>query len=58
MVKGSIGNQNGQMIYRWNALNEENILEQFISDLVYCISLALKEKEISCEIQLGNSGSN
>jgi hypothetical protein len=50
MVKCSNGNEKLQIIYRWKAIDEENTLEQFIFSLVHCKSLALKEKEIGCEV--------
>jgi hypothetical protein len=33
-----------QMIYRWKALGEKNMLEQFIFSIVYCASLAWEMK--------------
>jgi hypothetical protein len=43
-----------QIIYRWKALSEENILEQFIFGFMHCESLAFKEKELGYEVQLNN----
>jgi hypothetical protein len=45
MEKGSNGNENLQVIYRWKALGKENTLGQFISGFKYCTSLASKGKE-------------
>jgi hypothetical protein len=42
--KNEILNGNLQIIRRWKALGEENMLEQFISSMIYCASLAWKMK--------------
>jgi hypothetical protein len=44
MEEQSIGYGILQIIRRWKALNEENILEQLIFSLVSCESLALEMK--------------
>jgi hypothetical protein len=54
MKKGTNDDEKLQIIYRWKALSEENILEQFIFGLVHCKSLILKGKEIGYGVQLGN----
>jgi hypothetical protein len=46
MEKGSNGDEKLQIIYRWKALGEENILEQFIFGFIHCASLASEEKGI------------
>jgi hypothetical protein len=58
MERNSNGDGILQIIYRWKDLTEENSLKQLISKMEHCTSLALKEKEIGCEVQLGNLGSN
>jgi hypothetical protein len=42
--KNGILNENLQIIRRWKALGEENMLVQFIFSMVYCASLAWKIK--------------
>jgi hypothetical protein len=49
-----IGNENLQIIYRWKALTKESSLKQLFLKMVYCTSLTSEEKEIGCEVQLGN----
>jgi hypothetical protein len=58
MGESTIGDENLQTIYRWIALTEENILEWFISSFMRCTLLALKGKEIRCDVQLGDLGNN
>jgi hypothetical protein len=56
MEKISIGYENLQTIYQRKALGEENTVEHIIFSLMCYKSLASKEKEIGCGIQLGDLG--
>jgi hypothetical protein len=44
MKKGSNGDEKLQIIYRWKALTEENLLKQFILKMEHCKTLASEEK--------------
>jgi hypothetical protein len=54
MENESNGNEKLQTIYRWKALSEENILEQFISGFIHYESLTSEEKEIRYKVQLSD----
>jgi hypothetical protein len=54
MEKHSNGDGILQIIYRWKALGEENMLEQLFSSLVYCTPLASRKKELGCGSELAN----
>jgi hypothetical protein len=46
MENGSNGNEKLQIIYRWKALTEENLLKQLFLNMMHCTSLASEEKRI------------
>jgi hypothetical protein len=45
MEKHSNDNENLKALYRWKALDEKNVIEQFSFDMVHYTSLTPKEKE-------------
>jgi hypothetical protein len=54
LKKGPNSDEILQIIYRWKALSEENILEQFIFGFIHCASLASEEKGIEYKVQLSD----
>jgi hypothetical protein len=46
MEKNSNGNENLQTLYRWKAIDEENVIEKFSFDMMHYTSLRPKKKRI------------